>query len=256
MAGSRSKAGFNGGPNTPNRARRSFIWKTGAAISGVFASTMAGIAKSGPKQDSGWKDEMARLSNQIGCLEDANAIRSLHRTYEDNLGKGLYEEVVGMFSDNAEVVFNGGLFAGKDKGVRRLYCDHFRQGLTGKRIEPAPGIDPNPAQVQDFVEVAPDRNSAKAGFAFSMQVGTPFAADLPFLEMARLQGQGIRQWWEAGIYEASYVKESDTWKISRLEHRVTSRADYRPGRSYAKPITVQAFLNTYPENPTGPDKIK
>ena len=52
-----------------------------------------------------------------------------------------------------------------------------------------------------------------------------------------------------------YVKEGDAWKIKRLEYRVTSKADYRPGRSCANPISVPNFSVTYPENPDRPDKL-
>jgi hypothetical protein len=255
MAIAKSKTGSNSSPNQPNGGRRSFLWKTGAAMSAVLASAVAGVSKSSPDQDAGLKGQVDRLSNQVACLEEANAIRRLHQSYESYLDKGMYEDVVSLFADEAEVVFNGGIFVGKDKGVRRLYCDHFSQGWTGKKIEPAPGFEPDPAQLQDVVEVAPDRKSAKAQFPYSMQVGTPLISDLPLLDMARRQGQGILQWWEGGSHEISYVKKGDAWKIMRLEYRVRSKANYKPGRSYAKPISVPLFLEAYPENPTGPDKL-
>ncbi len=242
-------------PERPSAGRRSFMWKTGAAVSAVLASAVAGISKSKADQDAGLKDQVARLSNQIGSLEDANAIRRLHRLYESRLDRGMYEEVVDMFADDGEVVFNGGVFAGKNKGVRRLYCQRFSAGLSGKRIEPAPGFEPDPAEQQDIVEVAPDRKSAKARFAYSMQVGTPLASDSSLVEMARLQGQGIVKWWEAGIHEVSYVKSDDSWKIKKLEYRAAAKANYSPGRSYAKPIDVPAFSEAYPEDPAGPDQL-
>jgi len=239
----------------PNSGRRSFIRKTGAAVSAVLASAVAGVSKSSLEHDAGLNGEVDRLSNKVACLEEANSIRRLHQTYESYLDKGMYEDVVSLFADEAEVVFNGGLFSGKDKGVRRLYCDTFRKGLTGRKIEAAPGFEPDLAPLQDVVEVAPDRRSAKAQFRYSMQVGTPLLSDLPLLDMARLQGQGILQWWEGGVHEVSYVKELDAWKINRLEYRVVSKADYKPGRSYAEPISVPRFSEAYPENPTGPDKL-
>ena len=224
-------------------------------MSAVLASTVAGVSKSGPDHGAGLKDEMDKLSNQIGCLEDAKAIRRLHQTYESYLDKGMYEEAVNLFADEGQVVFNGGVFAGKNKGVRRLYCDHFSQGRTGRKIEPAPGFQLDDAQRQDVVEVAPDRKSASARFPYSMQVGTPIISDSLLVQMARLQGQGILQWWEGGVYEASYVKEGDGWKINKLEFRVMSKANYTPGRAYATPIDVPAFSKTYPENPSGPDGL-
>ena len=241
-------------PKQPDGGRRSFIWKTGAAMSAVLASAVAGISKPNADPDEGLSDQINRLSNQVGSLEDAMAIRRLHQMYESHLDKGRYEEVVNLFADDGEVVFNGGVFAGKNKGVHRLYCDRFSSGLAGKKIEPAPGFEPDSTQ-QDIVEVAPDRKSAKAQFPYSMQVGTPMTEDSQLLAMARLQGEGVRKWWEGGIHEVSYVKDGDSWKINRLEYRVTSKADYRPGRSYARPIEVSPFSKTYPADPAGPDKL-
>jgi len=242
--------------NSPklNTGRRSFIWKTGAAMSAVVASAVAGFSKSGADRSTGLQDQIDRLSSQLASLEDANAIRRLHQAYESRLNEGMYEQVVGMFAAAAEVVYNGGLFVGKE-GIRRLYCNHFAPGLTGKKIEPAPGFEPDPAQQLDIVEVAEDRRTATGQFPYSMQVGTPMTGNSSLVEMARLQGEGIVKWWEGGIYEASYVKVGESWKINRLEYRAASKADYKPGRTYAKPIDVPAFSSVFPKNPTGPDRL-
>jgi hypothetical protein len=190
----------------------------------------------------------------VGNLEDADRVRRLHQAYESRLDRGLFEDAVEMFADDAEVVYNGGLFQGKE-GIRRLHCDHFASGLTGKKIEPAPGFEPDPAQQPDIVEVAEDRKSAAGRFLYSMQVGMPMTGNSSLVEMARLQGEGIVRWWESGICEASFVKAGESWKIRRLEYRAASKADYRPGRAYAKPIEVPAFRSVFPENPTGPDRL-
>jgi len=242
-------------PKQPDSGRRSFIWKTGAAMSAVLASAVAGISEPKADPDKGLKDQIDRLSNQVGSLEDAMAVRRLHQVYESHLDKGRYEEVVNLFADDGEAVFNGGVFAGKNNGIRRLYCDRFHSGLTGKKIEPAPGFEPDSEQLQDIVEVAPDRKSAKGRFPYSMQVGTPMSEDSQLVKMARLQGEGIRKWWEGGIHEASYVKDGNSWKIKRLEYRVTSKADFRSGRLYARPIEVPPFSKTYPADPAGPDRL-
>ena len=242
-------------PEQPDTGRRSFIWKMVAAMSAVLASVVPGMARPRVDQDAGLKDQVDQLSHQLGILEDANAIRAMHHTYETYLDNGMYEEVVNLFTDDGEAVFNGGVFTGKKKGVRRLYCDHFRAGFTGKKIESAPGFELDPAQRKDMVAVAPDRKSAQARFAYSLQVGAPIISDSQLVEMARLQGQGIIKWWEGGVHEVSYVKEGDSWQIKRLEYRVIAKANYAPGRTYAKPIDVPAFSKTYPADPTGPDKL-
>jgi hypothetical protein len=238
----------------PNSGRRAFIWKTGAAMSAVAASAVAGFSKSGADRSTGLQDQIDRLSSQVGSLEEANVIRRLHHAYESRLTEGMYEDVVGMFTDDAEVVYNGGLYAGKE-GIRRLYCNHFAPRLTGKKIEPAPGFEPDPARQPDLVEVASDRKTATGQFPYSMQVGEHMTANSSLVDMARLQGEGIVKWWEGGIYEASYVKVGENWKIKRLEYRAALKANYKPGQTYAKPIDVPAFSSVFPKNPTGPDKL-
>jgi hypothetical protein len=238
----------------PDKGRRSFVWRAGAAMSAMAASAVAGISKSSPDSDDGSKSAMDRLSNQVGRLEDANAIRRLHDTYESHLNKGMYEEAAGMFVDEAEAVYNGGLFAGK-KGIRRLYCDHFASRQAGKKITPAPGFEPDASEQQEIVEVAADRKTASCQFSYSMQVGEPMAGNSSLEQMARLQGEGIVKWWEGGVCEANYVKVGESWKIQRLEYKPVSKADYRPGQIYSKPIDAPAFSMTYPANPTGPDKL-
>jgi hypothetical protein len=234
----------------PGADRRSFIRKTGAAVTAVFASAVAGAAKI-KAEGTDLKGEVDRLSKELGILQDANAIRNLHQAYESHLDRGAYEEVVKLFAEDAEVFFNGGIFAGK-KGVQRLYLDRFGQGLTGRKIEPPPDLQ---HEQQEVIEVAPDRKSARARFPYSIQVGTPIVSDSLLVQMARLQGQGIIKWWEGGIYEVAYVKEGDAWKIKKLDFRTMYQADHAPGWAYTKPISIPLFSKAYPEDPTGPDKL-
>ena len=230
--------------------RRSFIRKTGAAVTAVFASAVAGVSKI-KAEDADLKGEVDRLSKQLGILEDAKAIRYLHQAYESNLNRGLYEDVVKLFSEDAEALFNGGIFAGT-KGIQRLYLDHFSQGQIGRKIEPPSDLQLNE---QENIEVAQDRKSAKARFPYSMQVGTPMVSDSVLVQMARLQGEGVMKWWEGGTYDAAYVKNGDVWKIKKLDFRTTYQARHVPGQAYSKPISVPPFSKAYPEDPTGPDKL-
>lgn len=242
----------------PNTKRRSFLWKTGAAMSAVLASAVSGKSSPEMHQAAGLKSQVDTLSNQLGILDDENSIRSLHRTYESLLNSGRYEEAVNLLTDDGEVVFNGGIFKGKSRGVLRLYHGRFKPGLTGKKIEPAPGFLPDIEPQPDNVKVAADRKAASASFSYSIQVGTPMAPDSQLVQMARLHGEGIRKWWEGGIYEIAYVKDSEDsgWKIKRLEHRILSKADYRPGKSHARPISIPRFSKTFPEDPAGPDILE
>jgi hypothetical protein len=220
--------------------RRSFIWKAGAAMSAVVASAVSGISKPAGRADGS---------------KDANAVRMLHRTYESLIDKGRYEEALDLFADKAEAVFNGGIFAGKRGGLRRLYFENFSAGMTGKKIEPPASFEPDPARDLDIVEVAPDGKTASGRFPYSMQVGTPIEGNSSLLEMARLHGEGIAKRWEGGICEASYLKVGESWKIRRIEYRALSKAHYRPGQHDAKPVDVPAFAVRYPDDPKGPDRL-
>ncbi len=242
------------GGSKPDSGRRSFIWKTGTAISAVMASAVTGISRQKAEPDAGLKDQINRLARRVGSLEDAGAIRRLHQEYESCLERGMYEEVVGMFDEEAEVVYNGGVFAGR-AGIRRLYCAHFASGGAGKKIQPPPGFETDPEKQLDVVEVAEDGETAAGRFSYSMQAGAAMTGDSSLVEMARLQGEGIVHWWEGGILEVSCVKKDGAWKIRKLEFLETSKADYKPGRTYAKPIEIPVFSSTFPANPSGPDRL-
>jgi len=241
----------------PNIGRRSFIWKTGAAASAVLATSVPAMSMPKMTGDRGLKTEVDRLTGKLGNMEDENQIRRLHHTYENFLNAGGYEEVVNLFVDDGEVLFNGGVFKGKERGIRRLFCNRFSPGMTGKMIMPAPGFELDNELHQDTVEIARDRRSATAQFSYSIQVGSPIISDSVIIKMARLQGEGIMKWWEGGIYNVSYVKDMKgrKWKIKKLEYETLSKADYKPGRSYAKPIDIPAFSKVYPRDPAGPDKL-
>jgi hypothetical protein len=245
------------GSGLPNKNRRSFIWKAGAGLSAVLAASIPGIAGARTKKDKNLKARIESLSGQIEILRDENRIRQLHQTYENLLDRGMYEDVVSLFTDDSEAVFNGGIFKGKRSGVNRLYCKCFRSGLSGIRINHVPEILPDIEKQQDMIEVMPDRASARAQFTYSIQVGTPVISDSVLVDMARLQGEGIMKWWECGTYDISYVKDikDGNWKIKRLEYKVLSKADYRPGRPYSMPISVPLFSKVFPEDPAGPDRL-
>ena len=230
------------------KSRRSFVWKLGAGASAVLAS-VAGTAKA----------ETPRIESaplRVAMLEEEKVLRNLHQRFEQAMDKGLHEEVIGMFAVDAEVVFNGGVFRDRSKGVSRLYCERFPSGKTGGRMEPAPGFEIAADQQRDSVDVSPDLRSATAIFPYSIQVGMPFETETSLAAMARLHGEGVRTWWEGGTYKIAYRKDVEgSWKISRLEYDTQSRADWRSGRSYAQPISVERLSTRFPADQQGPDDL-
>ena len=235
------------------KSRRSFVWKLGAGASALLAS-VAGTAKAEtPKADA---SEADTAPLRVAVLEEEKVLRKLHQAFEQAMDNGLHEAVIGMFADEADVVFNGGVFSQRSNGVSRLYGERFPSGKTGVRMAPAPGFELAADQQRDSVEVSPDLRSATAVFPYSIQVGMPFETESSLAAMARLHGEAVGTWWEGGVYKVTYLKDvTGSWKISRLEYDTQSRADWRPGRSYAQPISVARFSTCFPADQQGPDAL-
>ncbi len=233
----------------PVSSRRSFIWKIGAGA-GAAVATAAGVA--GKSEARALADPALR----VALLEEEKSLRQFHHAFEQALDRALHDEVVGMFAADAEVVFNGGVFRGRDLGVSRLYRERFAEGKSGARMQPAPGFELADEQQRERIDVAADLRSASAVFPYSIQVGMPFETESSLAAMARLHGEGVRTWWEGGVYRVSYRKaQGGSWKISRLEYDTLARADYRPGKRYALPIAVARLTTRFPEDRQGPDAL-
>jgi len=191
------------------------------------------------------ENKVEELTNQVGILEDTQAIRKLHHIYGYYLDKCIYEEVVDLFAEDSEVRFMRGIFKGKE-GVRRLYIERFSQIFTGKKNGPIYGFLLDHPQMQDVVDVASDRKTARARFRCSMQAGAHETAE-----------PETRQWWEGGLYENEYVREDGIWKIKVLNYRPVFHATFEDGWAYTKPNFVPFFDedDLRPGNPIGPDEI-
>lgn len=252
MSRSQSKSGAR-----TDKGRRSFIWKAGAAVTAVLATAAPALSMSKSGKDKGLEGKVNSLTGKLESLEEEKKIRQLHQTFEALLDSGRYEDTVELFATDAEIKYNGGIFRGKEKGVKRLMCENFGTGKTGKKIASAPGFEVKEELLKDNVVVSADRKTAKASFSYSIQVGAPIISDSVLISMARLQGDGVMKWWEGGVYNVSYIKDAKagTWKIKNLEYQTLSKADYKPGRSYAKSIDLPLFSKVYPEDPAGPDKL-
>ncbi|HXX20715.1 MAG TPA: nuclear transport factor 2 family protein [Candidatus Acidoferrum sp.] len=184
------------------------------------------------------------LADRLGRVEDELAIRRLQHAYGYFMDKCLYEEVVELFSDRGETYFLGGVFKGR-AGVRRLYCGRLGQRFVGGKNRPTHGLLLDHLLLQDVITVAPDRLSAKARYRCFMQGGSHESVPEIF-----------PPFWEAGVYENTYLKEDGVWKIGVLNYNVLFYAPYDQGWGKVKPgYAVPAFSKTYPEDPNGPDEL-
>jgi hypothetical protein len=184
------------------------------------------------------------LENRLGLAEDELAIRRLQHAYGYFMDKCKYEEVVDLFSERGETYFLGGVFRGK-AGVRRLYCGRLGARFAAGNNGPVRGLLLDHLLMQDVITVAPDRLSAKARYRCFMQGGSH--ESVPEIFPA---------FWEAGVYENTYLKEEGVWKIGVLNYNVFFYAPYEQGWGKVKPgYAVGPFSKTYPEDPSGPDEL-
>lgn len=191
--------------------------------------------------------QVQQLAAEIGSLQDVNAIRKLQHAYGYYLDKCLYDEVVDLFSDSAEVRFMNGVFRGK-AGLRRLYCDRFRKNFTGGRNGPVYGFLLDHLQLQDIVDIAPGRAAAVGRFRYFMQAGVhETKKDAPPALPS--------QWWEGGVYENEYVRENGIWKLQVLNCHCLYHGVYEKGWAHTPPNFVPSFTRTFPDDPVGPDAL-
>ena len=197
------------------------------------------------------ENAVKELQHQVGLLQDVNAIRHLQYAYGYYIDKCLYDETVALFAEDGEVWFMGRKFKGRE-GVRRLYCDNFRARFTGGKNGPVPGFLLDHPQLQAIIDVAPDGRSARMRARSLMQAGR----HKDFSDPQRANW-GFRQWWEGGIYENSYVKEKNVWKIAILNYRPFWHADFETGWAQSRYpyIPKDALTKTYPDDPLGPDEL-
>ena len=138
------------------------------------------------------------------------------------------------------------MFKGK-AGVRRLYLETFRKNFTGGREGPVTGFLLDHPQLQDIVDVAPDRTTAHGRFRVLMQAGSH--------ESRKDPPRGLpQQWWEGGIYENTYRRDQGVWRIQRLNYHVAFQGVYEDGWRHWK-SGPESAMKTFPENPAGPDEL-
>jgi hypothetical protein len=249
----------NGGENMSDSERRSFIGRMSALLGAVPVALAAGAAqaKSAKRHEthssaddrlSAMEKQMQEMAGELGKLKDAQAIRHLQHAYGYYMDKCLYDQVVDLFTDDGEVRFQGGIYRGR-AGQRRLYCDLFRKTFANGANGPVYGLLLDHLQLQDIIDVADDRRSAKARVRCFMQAGSH--------DERKESSPGIpRQWWEGGIYENTYAKGDDgIWRIRILSYHVAYQGNYEDGWAHWKRVVRAEGARTYPDDPSGPDEL-
>ena len=197
--------------------------------------------------------EIAALTRRIGDLErrlavteDIAAVRRLQFTYGYFMDKCLWQEVVDLFAEDGELRFMGAIWRGR-ASIARLYVGRIGGNFTKGHNGPIDGLLTEYPQMQDVIDILPDGKTALGRFRYLQMAGSHVtnADPSPYLP---------QQWWEAGTYENTYVKDNGVWKIRVLGHQLSWQADYQTGWRYSPPA-IGGSRTLYPADPFGPDEI-
>jgi hypothetical protein len=152
------------------------------------------------------------LEAKVLLHDDIEKIKKLQRIYGYYFGRGLQDEIINLFSDDAESVevSDYGVFLGKE-GIRKF----FRQALGFKKPRPQ-GYLAMCLQHQGVVDVDPDGKTAKGRWQGFM-IGTRFIEGIPTAS------------WGLGTYENEYIKEDGEWKFKKLHWNIIYRTTFEDG---------------------------
>jgi hypothetical protein len=158
---------------------------------------------------------LAELEKHITLLEDIQAIEDVQKMYGYYMDSHQREQVVSLFSDNAESLEleSVGLFLGK-KGISRFFLENDL--LKGNESAVPGWINILIMMFQPVIDVAPDGRTAKGRW------NTWLAEAMPV-------GGIPRQQWVHGYYENEYVKENGKWLFTKLNWNVTVFTSFEAG---------------------------
>ena len=141
------------------------------------------------------------LEKRVRLAEDLQEIEHLQKMYGYYFDNHMWQEIVDLFSDNAESVeiVDHGLLYGK-KGVERMYLDVIGARGRGPR---EPWIAFVVMQIAPVIDVALDGMTAKGRWQ-------------TWLCESKTYGAYPRQEWLHGYYENKYAKENGKWYFSKL----------------------------------------
>ena len=184
--------------NKGKSSRRAFFLKGGAVL-GAGVATAVGAAAITPDKANALplEEQLKQLRQQLGSLEDREAIRQLHLAFTKLIENQRYEAAAELFDEQAVVAAR--MRFGSSSPLHSAY----RQ----KTI-----------QQNDAVTLSEDRLQATATFHVDVEVCTPLEEDCTAAQMARLQGNVADRRWEAGRFEAKYVKTRGEWKVASLSY--------------------------------------
>jgi hypothetical protein len=197
-------------------SRRAFFVSGGAALGAGVATAVGASALTSGKPTS--------AEDELGRLQDREAIRQLQLAFIGLIEKQAYESAAELFDEHARLDLSGVTATGKP-AIRKLFADQYREQEAAVFHN---AYRQSPSQQGDEVMLSEQRLQATATFHVEVELCTPLQADCTVAQMARQQGHVADRRWEAGRFEASYVKAQGEWplgqwKIASLSYRSSQR---------------------------------
>lgn len=187
--------------------RRAFFLQGGAVVSAGVA-TAVGAAAALPD------DRLTQLKTQPGSVADREAIRQLHLAFTSLIEQQSYDAAAELFTADAQLQLSGADAVGRS-AIQRLFATEYREqkgaAFHGAYRQAA-------VHMNDVVNVSEDGRQAVATFHVEAEICTPLQDTCTVAQMARMQGHVADRRWEAGRFEAKYVKASGQWKVASLTY--------------------------------------
>jgi hypothetical protein len=173
------------------------------------------------------------LEKRVRNLEDIEEIQRLQKSYGYYLEHWMSGELIDLFSDGPDVVFNiaSGIYLGKP-GVRKYF-----EGLQDFSLNPE--FLHQSMQLSGIVDIGPGGKTAQGRWYALGAVALP-------------AGQGVRAIALDGIYTAEYIREDGKWKINKLKFNPIFMV--RPDEGWVKKERIAAITPGQRSSVAKPDK--
>jgi SnoaL-like domain len=196
-----------------NSSRREFFMSGGAVLGAGVAATAAGAPLESDSAGS-LEEQLKKLRQQLGDVEDREAIRQLHLAFTTLIGGQAYEAATELFDEQAHLNLSGVTATGK-RAILQLFVDQY---LQQKAAFIHSAYRHSALQRNDTVTLSEDRLQATATLHIETELYTPLQEDCTAAKMARLQGDVAARRWESGRFEAQYVRTRGQWRIASLSY--------------------------------------
>jgi hypothetical protein len=149
---------------------------------------------------------VSAYADRVARLEDQSAIENLQAMYGYYFDRGMWSEAAGLFARDASFEYG---MRGVYRGQQRIERAMLLFGPDGL----APGKLNNHMMLQNVIQVAPDGTTATGRWQGMVMLGE----------------EGHNGVWGVGVYENTYVKQGDRWRIASLHFYPVAMADYDAG---------------------------